>query len=118
LKEFEGFPFDTTEEYIYLIYHALNKLYFHDNVEVERFLIYPKLNVRKKKPYEGYCEYFPRGNFVRISLSGNYFCGKLFVETILHEMIHVWQSQQYDTMNHGKSFINWELFFLTKNFEI
>ena len=118
IKTFEGFDFDTTEEYVYLIYYALNKIYFHDNIDAERITVYPKLNKKKNNPYEGYCEYFNQTEIIRISLSGNYYCGKLFVETILHEMVHAWQAQQWGRVDHGKTFINWEVFLQSQNLKI
>jgi len=105
-------------EYIYFIFHSVNKIYFDDTIEVNEIRICKNLNTKKKNPVEGYCEYLPKGKKIRLSFSDNYFCGKLFVETIIHEMIHVWQYQNLGVINHCNSFKYWEIYFITKNFEI
>lgn len=79
------------------------------NVALFHGKLYPPKNIsiKKFKSYYGYCESLNR-NTVNIGISSDVITRKLFLTTLVHEMVHQWENQTHGRMGHGKRFFEWQ----------
>lgn len=83
---------------IYKIYNKLNKRYFGNQLD------FVEIKFKRLKGVYGYCTDY--GEFREIEIAKG-LCNKIMRDTLLHEMIHVWQAQEGMPMNHKKDFRKW-----------
>lgn len=96
-------------------WHTINAACFNEELN------FPKVEIRHIKGYWAVCipSQALSSNKCEIHLSPELTNKKLFIETVAHEMVHVWQCQKYGHRHpeHGKSFIKWKKFF-KRNFNL
>lgn len=107
--------FIPTEQVTKYWWRIINMAVFKNSLPPPSDIIIRKLRDYKGLYIWGMCSGKTRINLCEITINENITSKKLFLETLIHEMVH--QHQWYNNngnMNHGKTFKEWEIYFKNK----
>jgi hypothetical protein len=88
-------------------YTQLNRLLFKEQLPASKNV---NISIGSMKiTWWAYCEH--RNDQFRIRLLPRYPNRRLFIAILAHEMVHMWEYQNYSTMSHGPKFFRFKRIF-------
>lgn len=109
IKSYLANEFVPTEKKARYWFDVINKAVFDD------IIIPSEIKIRGMKKSWGMCSI--DGDFSLITINSEITTRKLFISTLSHEMVHLWQVQTGQNMNHASSYLEWKKYF-KKHFKI
>lgn len=77
-------------------------------------LIKPMFILKKIKSNWGECNHNPETREITINIDTSIDSRDLFLATLAHEMVHMWQQQFEDRQSHTDSYLKWKRIFKKK----
>lgn len=105
VKESKPGPFEPTIGEVVFWYDTLNEILFESKLPKLTGVIFCKT----KYWAEAYCHRYKHGGKMRseIRLSYHFKSFKDFLEILAHEMVHIWEFDNFSCMTHGDKFFSW-----------
>lgn len=91
-----------TERKVKIWFNIINLAMF--NNELPKF---DEIEIVDDKDYYGMCECH-NDEFYKLFINSSFHSKKMFVEVMVHEMIHLYDFVIYGRMTHGKKFFEWQ----------
>lgn len=93
---------EVTERKVQLWFNVINSVLFKN--ELPRF---NEIKIVENKDYYGMCECH-NDSFYKLFINSSFNSKKMFIEVMIHEMIHLYDYVVHGRMGHGKRFFEWK----------
>ena len=90
-----------------LWYNRINKILFQGKLNPHQKI---DINIRSRLD-KNLGEFYYNCSPQELHLRHEYENIQLFIETLAHEMVHLWQKDNKKPCNHGKDFLKWDIKF-------
>lgn len=92
-----------TQKLITRWWNLLNIAVFYSKIPLPQ-----KIDIRKLRGYFGECLVTSKGHKCSLIIEQDFSTKGLFLDVLVHEMVHCWEGYHHGTMGHSKRFYEWK----------